>query len=187
MLHVVLLQLGTEFVNLLVDLVPDILALLPVETHIACLVLNAVGLDERRQGLGHTGEHGLVAVLLLLLDLFPKQTDLASRLRLCLAIDMGVAEDEFVAQFVADVGNVEIALLAAYLGIEDNVQKHIAKFLAYLVGVLFDEGIAQFESLLYGVWAQALKGLLAVPGALLSEGVHHIQQTTESGQFLFFC
>ena len=88
---------------------------------------------------------------------------------------------------VAHVGNVELTLLAAYLGIEDNVQEHIAQFLAYLLGVMFDEGIAQFKGLFYGIGSQTLVGLLAVPWALLAQSVHHIQQTAKRRKFLFSC
>ena len=160
---------------------------MPVETYVACLVLDAVCLDERGQRFGHAREHGLVTVLFLLLYLFPKLAHLASRLCLCLAIDMGVAEDEFVAQLVAHIGNVELSLLTSYLGIEHHVEEHIAQFLAYLMCVVLDEGITQFKGLFYSIGAQTFKRLLAVPRALLAQGVHHIQQPAECRHFFFSC
>ena len=92
---------------------------------------------------------------------------------------MRVAIDELVAQFVAHVGNVELALLAAYLGIEDDMQQDIAQFLANLLVVVLHQGIAEFKRLFDGVGAQALVGLLAVPGAFGPQVVHHVEQSPE--------
>ena len=49
LLLVFLAQLGLELIQLFTNLTPDVLLVFPIETHVAGLVLNAVGLDERRQ------------------------------------------------------------------------------------------------------------------------------------------
>ena len=77
MLDIVFVHLGTEFVYLLVHLVPNVLTVLPVEAHATGFVLNAVSLDDGRKRLGHAAEHGLVAVFLLLLHLLPDDLHLA--------------------------------------------------------------------------------------------------------------
>ena len=79
---VLLLQLCLQFAHLLFHFVPHVLFLLPVKAHVACFVLNAVGLDERGQGRGHTAEHAGVAVALTLLDLFPRLFHAGCRLGL---------------------------------------------------------------------------------------------------------
>ena len=61
-----------KLTKLLVDLRPDILGLLPVEAHSACLVLYAVGLDEGGQRGGDSREDGLIPALLLLLQFLPR-------------------------------------------------------------------------------------------------------------------
>ena len=81
---------------------------------------------------------------------------------------MWVAEDEFVTQLVAHVSHVEGTFLAAYLGIEYHVKQYVPQFLADIRVIVPDEGIAQFKSFLDGVRAQALVGLLSVPGALFA-------------------
>ena len=44
-LLILFLQFASQFSNLLINLVPNILTLIPVEAHVPCLVLNAVCLD----------------------------------------------------------------------------------------------------------------------------------------------
>ena len=98
-----------------------------------------------------------------------------------------MTEDELVAKLIAHIGNVELSLLAAYLGIEADVQQHVAQLLLYIERIILHERITQLEGLLYGIWAQALIGLLAVPRAFLTQVVQHIQQSSEGCQLLFSC
>ena len=69
-----LVQMGhfrLEFPDFLLHFVPHLFALFPVEAHVACLVLDAVGLDEGGQGGGDAAQHGLVAAFLLQFQLLP--------------------------------------------------------------------------------------------------------------------
>ena len=100
---------------------------------------------------------------------------------------MGVAEDEFVAQFVADVGNIELSLLVAYLGVEAHVQQHVAQFLADVLYVVLYQGVAQLVGFFYRVHSQAFVGLLTVPRTLLSQFVQHVEHPPECGHLFFFC
>ena len=47
-----------------------------------------------------------------------------------------MAEDEFVAEFIAHICDVEASLLAANLGVEGNVQEDIAQLLADIQGIV---------------------------------------------------
>ena len=120
-------------------------ALVPVEAHVASLVLNAISLDERGKGRGHTAEDAAVAFALALLDFLPLLAHLVGRLdRLGSGLHLfalgreyvGMAEDEFVAEFIAHICDVKASLLAAYLGVEGNVQEDIAQLLADIQGIV---------------------------------------------------
>ena len=100
---------------------------------------------------------------------------------------MRVPVDEFITEFVADVGDVEVARLGPDFGVEDDVQQHVAQLFADVRLVVLDDGICQFVGLLDGVRPQALVRLLAVPRALLPQVVHHIEQPPERFQFFFSC
>ena len=168
LLRVVLLpQFCLQFAKLFAHLVPDVLLLLPVETDGSGFVLNTIGLDERRQRLGNAAEHRLVAVLFLLLNLLPRVDDVARSLRYSVAIDVGVAEDELVAELVANVGDVELTLLAPDFRVEDDVQQHVAQLLFDVRNVVRKQGIAQLKRFFYRVGTQAFVRLLVVPRALL--------------------
>ena len=125
LLLVLAVEFGLQFAQLFTHLVPDLLATVPVEAYASGLVLNAIGLNERRQGFGHSAEHAFVASLLCDLQLFPVLENLVNRNLALLdtlglgAENVGMAIDELVAKFVADIGNIEIACLAAYLGIDE--------------------------------------------------------------------
>ena len=64
-----------------------------------------------------------------------------------------MTEDELVAQLVADIGDVKLALLRTDLGVEHHVEQHVAQFLANLVIVFTNERVAELKDLLYGVGA----------------------------------
>ena len=129
-LFVVALQFNLQFCQLLTHLSPYILAILPVETHMARLVLNAVSLDERRQRSRHTSQHRLVATLLFLLNLLPvvehllhilhlgkfslllifsvRQRTRILRTNLRGMIHMWMAEYQFINQMVANICYIKL-------------------------------------------------------------------------------
>ena len=88
---------------------------------------------------------------------------------------MRMPKDEFVADMVAHISNIEKSRFATYLGIENDVEQDVAEFLAYYPTVLAQQGVAEFVGFLYGVGAQALKGLFSVPGAFLAQLVHDVE------------
>ena len=73
---IVLAQLGFEFVQFLPYFNPNVGFVFPVKPHATRLVLDAVGFDKRRQRLGDTREHTLVAIFLVLLAHFPCRSHL---------------------------------------------------------------------------------------------------------------
>ena len=97
---------------------------------------------------------------------------------------MRMAEDEFVAQAIAYVGNVEGFGLGTHLGIEDDVQKHVAEFFAYLVHVMSRDSGSQFVGLFDGVLAQTVESLFAIPRAFLPQVIHDVEQSFK-GRELF--
>ena len=100
------------------------------------------------------------------------------------AIDVGMAIDELVAEIVAHIGKVELTLLLAHLGVENDVEQQVAQLLADALHIFVCDGVDQLKALLDGVAAEALEGLLPIPGALLAEGVHHLEQAGRSLKFL---
>ena len=96
---------------------------------------------------------------------------------------MRVPEDHLVAHFVHTIGNVEGPFLLADTGIEDHMVQQVADFLGGALSVAFQDGIGQFVPLFFRHRADAVHRLGRIPGALLPQGVHNIQQTAESGQF----
>ena len=94
---------------------------------------------------------------------------------------MRMAEYELVAKLVSSPGSVELLLFRPDLGVEANVQQHVAQFLADVLLVVVHEGIAQLIGFFDGVGAQALVGLLAIPGAFDAQFIEHVQKSSEGG------
>ena len=186
-LLVLALEFHLQFLEFLVHLRPHVVTMFPVETHVAHLVLYAISLYKAGQSLGHTREHRLVAVLLLEFYLFPTLQHILFRLGFLVAIDMRMAEDEFVSLLVANVGNVKLALLATENGIEDDMFQHVAQLLASVFPVLLHGGVAEFINFLYCVGSETVKSLFPVPRAFHSQLIKYVKQTPEGLQFFFSC
>ena len=78
-------------------------------------------------------------------------------------IDMRMTEDKLVGKAIADIGNIELALLASNPRIEADMEQHVAKLLADVMEVILLKGISKLINFLYGVGPERLIGLLAVP------------------------
>ena len=92
---------------------------------------------------------------------------------------MRVTENELVREVGADVGDVEIPFLRSDFGIEEHVQQDVAQLLADVLPVVVKKGVAEFIDLFYGVWPQALVGLLPVPRAFDAELVEDVEYAAE--------
>ena len=174
-LLILFLQLASQFSNLLINLVPNILTLIPVEAHVPCLVLNAVCFYERRKRGWHTRENSFVAIFLLLLHLFPELANLLTGVHMSLPIDMWMAEDEFVGLCVTHVCDIVVSLLRTNYSIEYDVLENISEFLTDFFLVAFHDGIAKFVSLFNGVRTKGVVCLFSVPRTFLSEIVENVQ------------
>ena len=124
-------------------------------------------------------EDSLVAAFLTQFHLLPQVADFLGVAGSLVAIYVRVTEYEFVAQPITYIGYVEIPRFAGYLGVEDDVQEHVAKFLAYLIHVMTHDGGGEFVGLFDGVLTQTLESLFAVPRAFLAEFVHDGQQAVK--------
>ena len=98
---------------------------------------------------------------------------------------MRVAEHHLVAHLVNTVGNVKCAFFLPDAGIEDHVVQQVANFLGRSLPVAFQDGVAELVHLFLGHGSNGVHGLRGVPGALLPELVHNIQQAPEGGYFFF--
>jgi len=85
---------GLEFSDFFFYFIPHLFPFFPVETHVAGFVLNAVCLDERGQGGGHTAQHRFVAPFFLEFQLFPVFGYLSGSLRFHITEYVGMAEDK---------------------------------------------------------------------------------------------
>ena len=67
---------------------------------------------------------------------------------------MRMAVDEFVTKLVANILDIVIAGLAAYLGVEHYMQQNIAQLLADIGLVVLHYGIAELVNLFNGILAE---------------------------------
>ena len=85
---------GLVFSDYFFYLIPHLFPFFQVETHVPGLGRNAVCLDERGQGGGHTAQHRFVAPFFLEFQLFPVFGYLSGSLRFHITEYVGMAEDK---------------------------------------------------------------------------------------------
>ena len=103
------------------------------------------------------------------------------------AVDVRMTVDQFVAQGIGHVSEIERPLFLAQLRIEHHVQEQVAQLLLDALHIVIGDGVGQFVGLLNGVAAQRIESLLAVPGTFAAQRVHHLQKTGRGRQtFVFF-
>ena len=184
-------KLGAKFTHLLLNLVPNLLRLFPIEAHSASLILHRKRLKHGRRRIGDAGEHPLVAAFFLGFDGLPilghlfRGQALAFGRTAIRSKDVRMAEDHLLAQFLCHVGNVVLTLLLCDFGIKDDVQKDVAQLFFQLFVVVGHNGIGQFINLLYRHRTQCINCLRLVPGTVLPKAVHNIQKASEGRQFFF--
>ena len=79
--------------------------------------------------------------------------------------DMGMAEDELFADAVGHGLQVEPSGFPLDVGVEDHLEKHVPQFFLQMLGVLLIDGLDDLAALLQQSPAEALVGLLSIPGA----------------------
>ena len=137
---------------------------------------------EARLAEGDALRHRL-ALLLHRLGAQPVLLDLLGGGRRLVAEDMRVAVDELgddAAGHVVD-GEGGFRVLLRYTGVEDDLQQHVAQFLAEFVAVAVLDRLDEFVGLLDAVLRQALVGLLGGPRALDADPVHDLHEVEETG------
>ena len=103
------------------------------------------------------------------------------------AVDVRMTVDQLVAEGIGHISEIECALFLAQFRIEHHVQQQVAQLLFDALHIMIGDGVGQLVGLLDGVAPQRIEGLLAVPGTLAAQGVHHLQKTGRSRQtFVFF-
>ena len=102
------------------------------------------------------------------------------------AVNVRMAVYQFVAQGVGHIRIVERPGFLTQFGVEHHMQQQVTQLLLDPLHIVVGDGIGQFVSLLDGVAAQRVECLLAVPGALAAQGVHHLQKTGRGLQTFIF-
>ena len=92
---------------------------------------------------------------------------------------MRMAENQLIAQLVANIFDVKISCFRAYLSIESDVQQYVPQLFADFFLVIPHQGIAKFVSLFYGVGTQTFIRLFTVPGTFNTQFVENVQEASE--------
>ena len=100
---------------------------------------------------------------------------------------MWMAEYQFLAQAVDDIGNVEIVGFRRYFGIKNNVQQNVAQLLLNIGKVVFDDGIGKLIGFFNGKMAEAFDCLFLIPWTLGPELVHDVEQPLKGLEFFVLC
>ena len=104
-------------------------------------------------------------MLFLALELIPVAQDLLGRADLDRAENMRMAVDQLFADTVRHVADVEHAFFLFHLGVEHDLQQHVAELFFQMLGVLLVDRLADLIGLLNEVAADGLVILLPIPHA----------------------
>ncbi len=119
-----------ELLQFFLHFAPGLIAVRKLEAHACGFFLHPLGAEKRRELGRHAVEHrGVVLVLLLLLDLFPRSRHLVRIVGGYLPKDVRVAPHELVGFRLNDVCECKSSLLFRNGGVEEHVQKDIAELL----------------------------------------------------------
>ena len=120
----------------------------------------AGGLALRNRG-GGFGE------ALLGLDDFPVTEDFGSVFGALITKNVGMASNHFLVDFGDDIGNREAAFFVGDLGVEENLEKKVAKLFGEFGVVGAVQGVEDFVGFLDKVGAESGVGLFTIPGAAI--------------------
>ena len=76
---------------------------------------------------------------------------------------MGMASDHLLCQGITDIGHIKLLLFFCNFRIETDMQQHVTQFLADVMEIILDEGIAELVCLLDSIGSQTLVRLFLVP------------------------
>ena len=182
-------QLGAEFAQFFLDFVDDRAGLFPVEADPGRSLLDLLGTQESRKGLGDPIEsaRGLLAAFLGALG------RLAGLPGDCLGVGIGdiqVAEnvrmpvDHLLCDGLGHVGEVERPGLAGHLRVVDHLQEQIAQFLLERRHIVTLDGVGDLVGFLDRVWRNRPEGLVDVPRAAMLTVAQPRHDGQEAGQRL---
>ncbi len=197
-----------EFTNFFLDLFPNVVDAVPVESDACGFFLDAgsacEGGEGARNAVENRGDRGFLddavvflggeAVGFLLagfgfglglflgaLDLFPVLEHFPGPADAHVAEDVGVASNELGTDVGEDVVDGESAVAALKGGVKDHLEGQVAEFFPEAVHVVVVDGFADLVSFLDDVGFQGFVGLLAIPGASVGfeEALHNGDETAE--------
>jgi hypothetical protein len=142
----------------------------PVEPHRSGPLLQAVRLEQRRQGGDDPGKGPSLA--LAALDPLPG-------FRIAQLEEMGMAAAHLALQRLGDLVRSELAPLLRDHQLKREVEKEVAHLGPDGLRLRLTQGIVEFEYLLHQVGTERLPGLGAVPGASPAEVAHHRESTSK--------
>jgi hypothetical protein len=99
-----------------------------------------------------------------------------------LSENMWVAKYQLVVERIGYVGDIKLILFVGNLGIEQNVEQHIAEFLFDIGGVIAGESLSELIDFFDCVRAQALVGLFGIPRTAHTQNVECINHPAECGK-----
>ena len=119
--------------------------------------------------------------LFLLLDLFPVEQDLFGSLCLGVTKNMGMTGDQLFAYAVNGIVDVKGTLLFGHIGMVYALEDNIAQLFTQQGIILQIDGLYCLVNFFDEVLADALMGLLSIPGAAIfaAQDIHDLQQILE--------
>ncbi len=95
--------------------------------------------------------------------------------------NVGVAADHLFIDVLEDVPQGKCAVFFVDFSHEDHQKKHVAKFLAEIIGIIVVDGGDNLGELFHKIFFQAEDGLLLIPGATVraKQGTYRMQEERE--------
>src|SRR6266545_1822139 len=155
--------------DLLVELIPAVLRIGPIETGYGCLAGQLLSGGECRKS-GRNAVERLAPRLTLLgalgpFDRIPVAQNLGAARNARRAEDVRVAADQLGRDLLIDFADIEVASLARHLAVHQDAEQQVAQLLRQRGHIAGVERLQHLVRLLQQLWAQGLVGLLAIPRA----------------------
>ena len=182
-------QLG----HLLEHLVEHRGRLRPVEAHTRGPLLQLLGAQQGREGQRHTVQHagrapfrqrpGVALGRLLRLPGPSLARGRAADIGFFAGEDVGMAANHLLGDAARDRVEVETAVLARHLRVEDDLEEQVAEFVAERRPVVLTDRLGHLVGFLNGVRRNRLEALFEVPRATagrIAQPRHHVEQLIDA-------
>ena len=100
-----------------------------------------------------------------------------------IAVDMRMAEDEFVAYSMKHIRYIKCLPLGGDARVKHQVEHQVAELFFYFAEVCFKNGVGQLIGLFDGQMSKRFQCLFFVPGAVLAQVIHNCEQTIKGFEF----